>query len=161
MTCAYSIRCRPEREISPEGPAKAQMIAAKYYLGGVLVESGGGEAVPLLEESAGGVVAEGLLVAGEELESLGGGAAGADVAESELGELGEVDCCLEQATRASALRHITRKLRFINITSLCTFKLAGDRLGTGGTQRPVASGVPATVKNSFDPAEFPLTGGQA
>ena len=40
------------------------------------------------------------------------GAAGADVDES-VGALGEVDCCLAQATRARALRHNNKKLRFI------------------------------------------------
>ena len=45
-----------------------------------------------------------------ELES---GAAGAVVDESE-GALGDVDCCFEQATIASALRHNKRRLRFID-----------------------------------------------
>ena len=40
------------------------------------------------------------------------GAAGADVDES-AGALGEVDCCLAQATSAKALRHNSKKLRFI------------------------------------------------
>lgn len=40
------------------------------------------------------------------------GAAGADVDES-AGALGEVDCCFEHATRARALRHNKRRLRFI------------------------------------------------
>jgi hypothetical protein len=46
-------------------------------------------------------------------ESLGGGFAGAVEDESVLGVLGEVDCCFEQATTASALRHNNRRLRFI------------------------------------------------
>jgi hypothetical protein len=34
------------------------------------------------------------------------------------GAFGEVDCCLEHATRANALRHNKRRLRFMEITSL-------------------------------------------
>jgi hypothetical protein len=84
----------------------------------VLWSAGGGVAEPLLSaggaaggavESAGGVVAD-------ELESAGG-VAGAVVDESE-GALGEVDCCLEHAARASALKHNKRRLRFMGITSL-------------------------------------------
>ena len=52
----------------------------------------------------------------DELES-GAGAAGAVVEESE-GALGDVDCCFEHATIASALKHNKRRLRFIKITSL-------------------------------------------
>ena len=62
-----------------------------------------------------------------ELES---GAAGAVVDESE-GALGDVDCCFEQATIASALRHNKRRLRFIKITSLyiclSDYRAAGAR----------------------------------
>ena len=47
----------------------------------------------------------------EELES--GGDAGAVVEES-AGALGDVDCCFEQATIASALKHNKRRLRFID-----------------------------------------------
>jgi hypothetical protein len=49
-----------------------------------------------------------------ELELESAGAAGAVELESVLGELGAVDCCLEQAeTTARALRHNNRTLRFI------------------------------------------------
>jgi hypothetical protein len=48
-----------------------------------------------------------------ELEESGG-EAGAEVLESELGELGDVDCCLEHAeTAAKALKVNNRRLRFI------------------------------------------------
>ncbi|HEY3785731.1 MAG TPA: hypothetical protein VGL55_10655 [Steroidobacteraceae bacterium] len=50
-------------------------------------------------------------------ESLGG-VAGAVADESVLGVLGEVDCCFEQATMASALKHNNRTLRFIG-SPLC------------------------------------------
>jgi len=73
-------------------------------------------------ESAGGVV-DGLAwseggVAGAVLEESLGGVAGAVADWSLLGVLGEVDCCFEQATRASALRHNNRTLRFIG-SPLC------------------------------------------
>ncbi len=54
--------------------------------------------------SAGGVVEDDV----DESE----GAAGAVVDES-AGALGEVDCCFEHATMASALRHNKRILRFM------------------------------------------------
>jgi hypothetical protein len=85
----------------------------------VLESAGGGVAVP--DESGGGVVdglvwsaGGGALCIEFELES---GAAGAVVEVSE-GALGDVDCCFEQATIASALKHNKRRLRFIEITSL-------------------------------------------
>lgn len=68
-----------------------------------LLSAGGG----LL--AGGAVVSEGGMVA-ELVESAG--AAGAVVDESE-GALGEVDCCLEHATMARALRHNKRILRFM------------------------------------------------
>jgi hypothetical protein len=52
-----------------------------------------------------------------EFEEESDGAAGAVVEESD-GALGEVDCCLEHATIANALRHNKRRLRFMEITSL-------------------------------------------
>lgn len=70
--------------------------------------------------SAGGVVAE--LV-----ESAG--AAGA-VAEESAGALGEVDCCLEHATMASALRHTKTILRFM-------FHLTDWGRAIQASQRPV------------------------
>ena len=88
------------------------------YFGGVLESAGGGgAAVPLLEESGGGFV-DGLWSAGGgvlcmELEELESGEAGAVAVES-AGALGDVDCCLEHATIASALRHNKRRLRFID-----------------------------------------------
>jgi hypothetical protein len=82
------------------------------YFGGVLESAGGGVVVPL-DESGGGVVdwsaGGGVLCIEFELES---GAAGAVVEES-AGALGEVDCCFEHPTIASALRHNKRRLRFI------------------------------------------------
>jgi hypothetical protein len=84
----------------------------------VLESAGGGVVVPL--ESGGGLV-DGLVW------SAGGGvvciefelsgAAGAVVVVS-AGALGDVDCCFEHATIASALKHNKRRLRFIEITSL-------------------------------------------
>jgi hypothetical protein len=91
-------------------------LAAKCYCfgGGLPLESAGGVAVPLIDESGGGVVegllwSEGALGAAESL-----GAAGAVAVESVLGGVGEVDSCLEQATAASALRHNNRTLRFMD-----------------------------------------------
>jgi hypothetical protein len=48
-----------------------------------------------------------------EFEELESGDAGAVVEES-AGALGAADCCFEQATIASALRHNKRRLRFID-----------------------------------------------
>jgi hypothetical protein len=53
----------------------------------------------------------------EFVELSAGGDAGA-VADESVGALGDVDCCLEQATIANALRHNKRRLRFMEITSL-------------------------------------------
>ena len=70
------------------------------------------------------------------------GAAGAVAVES--AGPGEVDCCLEQAAKASALIHRRRRLRFIDITSLYVgVGRRGSFTVPGGTQRTVASGVPA------------------
>jgi hypothetical protein len=89
----------------------------------VLESAGGGVAVPL-DESGGGLVdgvvwsaGGGALCIEFELES---GAAGAVVEVSE-GALGDVDCCFEHATIASALKHNKRRLRFIEITSLYSY----------------------------------------
>lgn len=86
----------------------------------MLLESGGGGVVvPLPDESAGGVVdgllwSEGGALEDIEFDESAGGDAGAVAVESVLGELGDVDCCLEQAeTTARALRHNNRALRFI------------------------------------------------
>ena len=76
-------------------------------------------AVPLLlDESGGGFVVDwsagGVLCMEPELEDeLESGAAGAVVEESD-GALGDVDCCFEHATMASALMHNKRRLRFID-----------------------------------------------
>lgn len=69
----------------------------------------------LLDESGGGFVdwsAGGGVLCMEFEDELESGAAGAVVEES-AGALGAADCCLEQATIASALRHNKRRLRFI------------------------------------------------
>jgi hypothetical protein len=68
----------------------------------------------------------------DEVESLDEAGAVAEE-ESVLGELGDVDCCLEQATRASALRHTKRRLRCIRSPQCVRFLLAGNRSATGGT----------------------------
>ena len=49
----------------------------------------------------------------EFVEESDGGVAGAVDDESE-GAFGDVDCCLEHATRANALRHNKRRLRFMD-----------------------------------------------
>jgi hypothetical protein len=59
----------------------------------------------------------------DELES---GAAGAVLEESE-GALGAADCCFEQATIASALKHNKRRLRFIR-SSLCSCISGGQAI---------------------------------
>ena len=90
-----------------------------------------------------------------ELES---GAAGAVVDESE-GALGDVDCCFEQATIASALRHNKRRLRFIRSPHCISDDLSIGRGAVGpdgpsgpgtlpapdGTQRLDASSVPLSA----------------
>lgn len=68
------------------------------------------------------------------------GAAGAVVVES--AGPGEVDCCLEQATRARLLMHSKRRLRFIGHLTVCLECRRGSFTVPGGTQRTVASGVP-------------------
>ena len=78
-----------------------------------------------------------------ELDEESAGAAGAVVLES-AGAPGEVDCCFAQATRASALMHNKRRLRFIR-SPHC--RSGSNRRGSftvpGGTQRSDASGVPS------------------
>ena len=59
------------------------------------------------------------------LESAGGGVLDIEPQES-AGALGEVDCCLEQATMAKALMHNKRRLRFID--HLCVS--GSNRLGS-------------------------------
>lgn len=89
------------------------------YFGGWLESAGGGAAVPLLLDESGGLVdgldwsAGGVLCMEFEDELESAGAAGAAVEESE-GALGDVDCCFEHATIASALKHNKRRLRFIS-----------------------------------------------
>jgi hypothetical protein len=81
-------------------------------LGGVVESAGGGGvALPLL--SGGGVV-DGLAwsAGGGVVAVESAGAAGAVAVES--AGPGEVDCCLEQAAKASALMHKRRRLRFID-----------------------------------------------
>jgi hypothetical protein len=71
------------------------------------------------------------------------GAAGAVAVESVLGELGDVDCCLEHAEMAAkALRVNTRRLRFINITSMWLAGSPAAKLAPGWTERSVARPVP-------------------
>jgi hypothetical protein len=69
------------------------------------------------EDDGGGavIVSDGGVVA--ELDESAG-AAGAVLVESD-GALGEVDCCFEQATRASALRHNKTRLRFMCHLCVC------------------------------------------
>jgi len=91
----------------------------KGYFGGWLESAGGGVAVPLLVDESGGGFVDGLVwsagggVLCMEFDVLESGAAGA-VVEVSAGALGDVDCCLEHATIASALRHNKRRLRFID-----------------------------------------------
>jgi len=114
----------------------------------VLESAGGGVAVPL--ESGGGLVdgldwsAGGGALCIEFEES---GAAGAVVVVSE-GALGDVDCCFEQATIASALKHNRRRLRFIEITSLYGCP-------SGRSQRLFASNVP--WQHSHSPGKLQAT----
>ena len=95
----------------------ADFLRKGYFGGGVESAGGGGVAVPLLlDESGGGFVDEsagGGVLCMEFEDELESGEAGAVVEES-VGALGDVDCCLEQATIASALRHNKRRLRFID-----------------------------------------------
>lgn len=110
---------RGNRKVLDADYLKKIAVLGTAYFGGGLLESGGGAggvAVPLL--SGGGVVfglvwSEGVagMVLGFDVESLG--AAGAVVVESVAGALGDVDCCLEHAATASALRHNNRILRFM------------------------------------------------
>lgn len=93
--------------------------------------------MPLLVESGGGFggadwSAGGVLCIEFELESAG--AAGAVVAESAGAlVLGDVDCCLEQATIARALKHNKRRLRFIDhLTVLYIESAAPERIGGPG-----------------------------
>jgi hypothetical protein len=101
-----------------------------------LDESGGGF-VDGLDWSAGG----GVLCMELEDES---GAAGAVVEES-AGALGAVDCCLEQATIASALKHNKRRLRCIDhLTVYLSIGLSICRvIPARWKQRLVASSVPS------------------
>ncbi len=72
-----------------------------------------------------------------------GGVAGAVAVESD-GAFGEVDCCLEHATRASALRHNKRRLRFMEITSLYV----------GGQNRPGSFAMPGGNDRSASQVVF-------
>ena len=76
----------------------------------VLPDESGGGVVGAVWSAGGGVLCI-------EFEESAGGVAGAVDDESE-GAFGDVDCCLEQATMANALRHNKRRLRFMKITSL-------------------------------------------
>jgi hypothetical protein len=91
----------------------------------------------------------------EELES--GGDAGAVVEES-AGALGDVDCCFEQATIASALMHNKRRLRFIDhlcISVYLAYQASPAHLALpGGTQRLDASSVPS--QHCFPPVSSRL-----
>jgi hypothetical protein len=90
----------------------------------------------------------------DELES---GAAGAVLEESE-GALGAADCCFEQATIASALKHNKRRLRFIRsphcVAAYLAVRPSRANNGAGGTQRLVASRVPS---QHFRPGKLEAT----
>jgi hypothetical protein len=90
----------------------------------------------------------------EELESDGD--AGAVVEESE-GALGAADCCFEQATIASALKHNKRRLRFIDhLTVYLVYQVYPAHLALpGGTQRLDASSVPS--QQCFPPGKLQAT----
>jgi len=70
-----------------------------------------------------------------EFELSAGGVAGADDDES-VGALGDVDCCLEHATRANALRHNKRRLRFME-SPHCMSGTKRPRLGASSLRRRV------------------------
>ena len=113
----------------------------------MLESAGGGVVVPLLDESGGGLAGADWSAGGAlciEFEELESGAAGAVVAESE-GALGDVDCCLEQATIARALKHNKRRLRFIDHLTVYRYVVStpwAALAAPGWTQRLDASSVP-------------------
>ena len=78
------------------------------------------------------------------VEPESAGAAGAVVDES--AGPGEVDCCLEQATSASALMHSKIRLRFIGHLTVFRECRRGSFTVPGGTQRTVARGVPLQLR---------------
>src|SRR4051812_43358616 len=126
-------------------PFRAQFI----YFGGVVESAGGGGvAVPLL--SGGGVVDGLVWSAGGVVVVESAGAAGAVVDES--AGPGEVDCCLEQATRAKALMHKRIKLRFMGHLTVYREGRRGSFTVPGGTQRTVASGVPLQPRPFMGPS---------
>jgi hypothetical protein len=138
------------------------------YFGGVLESAGGGVAVPLLDESGGGFVdgfdwsAGGWLCIEFELES---GAAGAVLVES-AGALGDVDCCFEHATIASALRHNKRRLRFIDHLTVYRsdwrlrppfpWRVAGGNTTLGRKQRSIAAFSASPASSRLRPLHPPL-----
>jgi hypothetical protein len=136
----------------------------------VLESAGGGAAVPLLDESGGGLVdgfdwSAGGVLCIEFEDELESGAAGAVLEESEGAALGAADCCFEQATIASALKHTKRRLRFIRSPHCVAVHLAvrpsRATHGAGGTQRLVASRVPSQhlrppVSSRLRPLHAPL-----
>jgi len=118
----------------------------------VLESAGGGVVVPLLDESGGGLAGADWSAGGAlciEFEELESGAAGAVVAESE-GAPGDVDCCLEQATIARALKHNKRRLRFIDHLTIYRYIVSTPWAALaipGWTQRLDASSVPPLGSN--------------
>jgi hypothetical protein len=71
-------------------------------------------------------------------ESAGGGELDIVLEDESPGALGEVDCCLEQATMARALMHNKRRLRFIDHLTVCrgqTATAAFKAPGKGSTFR--------------------------
>ncbi len=78
------------------------------------------------------------------VEESAGGVLDIEPEDESAGALGEVDCCLEQATMATALRQSKRRLRFIR-SPHCVSGVKPPRLRFSagqGVQRSVASGVP-------------------
>ena len=152
---APDARCGKTERSSTQITSRKLLFRGTAYFGGGLLESGGGAggiAVPLL--SGGGVVfglvwSEGVagMVLGFDVESLG--AAGAVVVESVAGVLGDVDCCLEHAATASALRHNNRILRFmVHLFSVHRVKHPAP-IGHGVEQRSVARPVPSNRSGSW------------
>lgn len=130
-----------------------------------MVPLSGGDVVDGLVWSAGGGV---LCI--EFVELSAGGVAGA-VDDESAGAFGEVDCCLEQATMANALRHNIRRLRFMELPH-CMSGTTPPRLGGPSSQcrvhinarvaRPVpASPADAELGAKLRPAVVTFSGATA
>jgi hypothetical protein len=72
------------------------------------------------------------------------------VVEVSEGALGDVDCCFEHATIASALKHNKSRLRFIEITSLYSY-LSGCLSGGSAHPGPLVAPV---GNNAWSQAAF-------